>query len=288
MRIDSHQHFWKYNQVRDAWITDDMKVIQRDFLPEDLAPVFKENYIDGCVAVQADQSEEETYFLLDLAIKNEFIKGVVGWVDLRADNLEERLIYFSSYKKLKGFRHILQAEVQDDFLLKPDFCKGISKLKEFGFTYDLLVAPKHLPYVIEFVKRFPDQPFVLDHLAKPYIKDGKIEEWKKDIQILAQYPNLYCKLSGMVTEADWNNWNAPIFKPYIDTVIECFGVERVMFGSDWPVSLLAASYKECCEILELNTAALSQNEKDKLWGINANNFYSLEHEKVLTVTGTNV
>lgn len=275
MRVDAHQHFWNFNPVRDNWITDDMQAIRRDFLPADLQPLLQQQQIDGCVAVQADQSEDETFFLLGHASANDFIKGVVGWIDLRAENVEERLEYFSRFSKLKGFRHIIQAEPGDDFLLKDDFCRGISFLAKYNFTYDILVFPKHLPYVLKFVKRFPEQPFIIDHLAKPYIKDKKTDEWKKNIQQVAQFPNVYCKLSGMVTEAAWNNWTINDFKSYIDIVLESFGTDRVMFGSDWPVCLLAASYKQCCEVLEMNTEYLSVSYKNRLWGENAIQFYNL-------------
>ncbi len=275
MRIDAHQHFWNFNPGRDCWITDEMQVIRRDFLPDDLKPLLQQQQINGCITVQADQSEYETMFLLEHASSNDFIKGVVGWVNLSADNVEERLEYFSQFSKLKGFRHVLQAEPADDFLLRDDFCRGILLLEKYKFTYDILIFPKHLPYVIEFIKRFPQQPFVIDHLAKPYIKDKKISEWKSYIQQVAQFSNVYCKLSGMVTEASWNNWTINDFKSYIDIVLESFGIDRVMFGSDWPVCLLAASYRQCCEVLEMNTEYLSADDKNKLWGQNAIQFYNL-------------
>ncbi|UKJ05873.1 amidohydrolase family protein [Solitalea lacus] len=275
MIIDSHQHFWKYNTKNHAWITDEMSVIKRDFMPDDLIPLLAANMIDGCVAVQADQTEDETHFLLNLAEEHKFIKGVVGWVDFRSEDIDARLEYFSNFKKLKGFRHIVQAEPQEDFLLGKAFCNGIGSLKKYRFTYDLLVFPKQLPYVLSFVKLYPDQLFVVDHLAKPYIKSGKIDEWRKDIIALAQFSNVHCKLSGMVTEANWSNWKTIDFKPYVDVVLESFGIDRVMFGSDWPVSLLAASYDQCYELLHNLTHHLSSNEKDKLWGTNATQFYNL-------------
>lgn len=178
MIIDAHVHFWKYSPLRDGWITDEMIVIQRDFLPEDLVPMLVANGVDGCIAVQADQSEAETEFLLNLAAEHSFIKGVVGWVDLCADTIEERLAYYSSFEQLKGMRHIIQSE-PDNFMLRDDFRRGISKLKKFGFTYDLLLLPKHLPQAIDLVKHFPDQLFVIDHLSKPAIRTGEMENWKK-------------------------------------------------------------------------------------------------------------
>lgn len=275
MRIDSHQHFWKYNPVKDAWITDDMKVIQRDFMPQDLLPLLQENNIDGCIAVQADQSENETEFLLQLADENDFIKGVVGWVDLRADNVEERLQFYSSCKKLKGFRHIVQAEPQDDFLLREDFCKGIERLAKYNFTYDILIFPKHLPYATELVKKFPNQKFVIDHLAKPNFKQTNFSQWEKGMKAIAQNDNVYCKVSGMVTEAEWNNWNEEDFTWCLDVVTEVFGINRLMFGSDWPVSLLAASYAEAANIVHRWYSGFSLEEQKKVWGTNAINFYNL-------------
>lgn len=275
MRIDSHQHFWKYHPVKDAWISDEMKVIQRDFLPADLLPLLKAKCIDGCVSVQADQSEEETHFLLQLAKENDFIKGVVGWIDLRAENLEARLEYFSQYKKLKGFRHIVQAEPEDEFMLQEDFCTGISKLAKYNFTYDLLILPKHLPYATALVKRFPQQSFVIDHLAKPDFKQIDFAVWEKEIRAIAACPNVMCKVSGLVTEADWNNWKKSDFTYCLDVVTEVFGIDRLMFGSDWPVSLLAASYGESSDIVEDYFSKFSNEEQDKFWGQNAIEFYHL-------------
>ncbi|MGB8193662.1 MAG: amidohydrolase family protein [Chitinophagaceae bacterium] len=274
MRLDAHQHFWKFDPVKDAWITDDMKIIQRDFMPEDLYPSLKQEGLDGCIAVQADQSENETLFLLELADKYEFIKGVVGWVDLCAADVGERLEYFSAFSKLKGFRHIVQGEPQDDFLLRKDFCRGISLLRQYDFTYDILIHPRHLKYALEFIKLFPDQPFVIDHLAKPFIREHILGEWKTDISAIADISNVHCKISGMVTEADWKNWKADDFAPYTDAVIESFGPDRIMFGSDWPVCLVAASYTQVCEIAIKQTDNLSENEQEKFWGLNAERFYN--------------
>lgn len=275
MKIDSHQHFWKYHPVKDSWINDDMKLLKQDFLPSDLYPLLRENNIDGCIAVQADQSEDETRFLLELASENNWIKAVVGWIDLRAENLEERLEYFSKYKKLKGFRHIVEAEAQDDFLLREDFCNGISKLEKYNFTYDILVRPKHLKFATELVKRFPNQFFVIDHLAKPDIKNVDFSVWEKEIRQIATYPNVYCKVSGLVTQADWKNWKITDFINCLDIVTEAFGINRLMFGSDWPVSLLAASYEQSTEILESYFSKFSKEEQDQFWGQNAVAFYDL-------------
>lgn len=274
MKIDSHQHFWKFDPVRDAWIDETMSVIRKDFLPADLKPVLETNHIDGCIAVQADQSEEETWFLLDCAAANPFVKGVVGWLDLMSADIEEKLAQFSENTLLKGLRHIVQAE-SNDFMLRADFQNGISYLKQFGMTYDILVFPPQLPAAIELVNKFPDQKFVVDHIAKPYIKDGKIDAWKSHMQELAQASNVYCKVSGMTTEADWNNWTKQDFRPYLDVIFEAFGIERIMYGSDWPVCLLAASYKEQLDILEDYLVSFSEQEKHLVMGGNATSFYNL-------------
>lgn len=275
MKIDSHQHFWKYNPIKDAWITKEMKVIQKDFLPTDLKPLLIENQVDGCVAVQADQSEKETRFLLDLAKDNDFIKGIVGWVDLCAENIDERLEYFYKYKKLKGFRHIIQAEADLDFMLSERFLNGISKLEKYKFTYDILIFPKHLENAAKLVERFPNQNFVIDHLAKPDFKNKEFSEWEKGIKAIAKYPNVLCKVSGLVTEADWNNWTATDFTYCLDVLTEAFGIDRLMFGSDWPVSLLAASYADSCDIAEQYFSKFSKGDQDKFWSKNAINFYHL-------------
>ena len=275
MKIDAHQHFWKYHPVKDAWITDDMKLIQKDFLPLDLLPSLHKKKFDGCVAVQADQSEQETLFLLELAENNDFVKGVVGWIDLRSDSVQSRLGKFASYKKLKGFRHIVQAETDDQFLMGKAFCRGIQLLGNYRFSYDLLIKPHQIKSAIKFIEQFPNQVFVIDHLAKPFIKDKLMGDWKKGMQQIAQFENVSCKISGMVTEADWKNWKELDFKPYIDHVLNCFGTDRVMFGSDWPVCLVAADYEQVCAVVENNTSHLSQHEKKLLWGENAKNFYDL-------------
>lgn len=274
-RIDAHQHFWKFDPVRDAWINESMAVIQRDFLPADIQPLLSNNGIDGCVAVQADQSEAENKFLLNLADQHDFIKGVVGWIDLQSGNIQEQLSQYSQYKKLKGFRHILQGEKQRDFMLRPAFKHGIAALHAFGFTYDILIFPDQLKYSKAFINAFPYQPFVIDHVAKPYIKDKKIEEWKRDITELAEFSNVSCKISGMVTEADWKNWKKEDFRPYLDVVVEAFGVKRLMFGSDWPVCLVAGSYSEVVNLVSEYFSAFSRDERDGFFGGNATRFYNL-------------
>ncbi len=274
LRIDSHQHFWKFDPVRDSWITDRMNVIQRDFLPCDLAPILKENKIDGCVAVQADQSEIETQFLIDLASANDFVKGVVGWVDLRSELLDERLHYYSSFKKLKGFRHIAQGEPLG-FLLKEEFSKGILALTKFNFTYDILIYPHQLQDAIRLVSKHPNQKFVVDHLAKPVIREKEFNQWASQMKELASIENVCCKISGMVTEAVWNRWANDDFMPYLDLVMNHFGTARVMYGSDWPVCLVAASYEKQLNIIEEYLLSFSDSEKHKIMGENAIRFYNL-------------
>lgn len=274
-RIDAHNHFWIFDEARDAWITEDMSAIRRDFLPQDLSIVLQENNINGTVAVQAGQSEEETDFLLHLARENDFVKGVVGWVDLKSKDVEERLIHYSTEEKLKGFRHILQAEDAGEYLSNKDFLHGISLLDKYRFTYDILVYHSQLKYVDAFVKRFPHQRFVIDHLAKPDIKNHSIDGWKKEISAIAKHENVYCKISGMVTEADWKHWKPEDLKPYLDVVVESFGVNRIMFGSDWPVCLVASSYRNWLNVLEDYFSEFSLNEKEKISGGNAIAFYDL-------------
>ena len=273
--IDSHQHFWKYNPQNHQWITDDMKVIQKDFSPSDLKKVFEQHGIEGCVLVQVDQTEAETNHFLELARENSFIKGVVGWIDLQAENLEERLEHFSSDKKLKGFRHIVQGEADVNFLLRDDFVRGISSLEKYGFTYDILIFPHQLGAALELVRKFPNQKFVIDHLAKPYIKDQYYDGWANQIQAISRSENVYCKISGMVTEADWQNWKQQDFLPYLDAVYEAFGAGRLMYGSDWPVCLVAAEYHQVLHIIQLWTAGFTEDEKRKIMGQNAIDFYQL-------------
>lgn len=276
LKIDSHQHFWKFDAVRHSWINEDMNAIQQDFMPADLGPLLEENGIDGCVLVQVDQTPDENDFQLQNAAQYDFIKGVVGWVDLQAKDIEDQLRELKGYEKLKGFRHILQGEADRALMLKPAFLNGISKLRDFGFTYDILIFPDQLKYAAELVSQFPDQPFVLDHIAKPDIKNQKIEGWKQDIQELAKYDNVYCKASGMVTEADWKLWKAEDFTPYLDVVFEAFGAERVMYGSDWPVSLVAASYRQVKDLVKNYISKCSANEQELFWGGNATKFYNLK------------
>ncbi|MDB5132506.1 MAG: Amidohydrolase [Mucilaginibacter sp.] len=274
-KIDSHQHFWKFNPVRDSWINDSMSAIRRDFMPGDLEPILKKFEIDGCVAVQADQSEIETEFLISLAEENNFIKGVVGWVDLRDDAVGKRLEYFSQFKKLKGFRHVLQGEADRALMLTPQFAKGISALKPYDFTYDILIFPDQLGYTHQFVKTFGGHRFVIDHIAKPDIKNKNIDRWAIGMKAIARHDNVWCKVSGMITEADWQNWVLSDFAPYLDVIFEAFGPKRVMFGSDWPVCNVAGGYQQMLSVVKNYTSMLSGDEQARFWGLNAMEFYKL-------------
>ncbi len=276
MKIDSHQHFWKYNSDRDSWINESMKTLRRDFLPSDLEPILRKNKVDGCIVIQADQSEDETSFLLKLADEHDFIKGVIGWVDLKSPNLESRLTYFCKNKKFKGVRHILQSEA-NHFILNNTFQNGISKLNGFNLVYEILIYPNQLKNTIKLVNNFPDQVFILNHMAKPKIKEQEIEDWKNDITNLAKSRNVYCKISGMVTEASWEKWIPNDFKPYLDVVFESFGVNRVLFGSDWPVCTLSVKYAEVVKIVTDYIGSFSQEDIDKVLFKNTIKAYKLEN-----------
>lgn len=276
LKIDSHQHFWNYDEVRDSWITDDMDVLRDDFLPQHLKSILEHYGFDGCVVVQSDQSPAENDFQLKHAAAHPFIKGVVGWVDLQSADIDAQLKKLSKNEKLKGFRHILQGEPDPAFMLKPEFLNGISKLSAYNFTYDILILSHQLKYATELVSKFPNQRFVLNHLAKPKIKDGLIEEWKHDIIEFAKHDNVSCKVSGMVTEADWKKWKVKDFTPYLDVIFEAFGQKRVMYGSDWPVCLLAADYGRVLSLIGNYTEKLPQEAQEDFWGNNAKNFYNLK------------
>jgi L-fuconolactonase len=272
--IDAHHHFWHYDAARHAWITDDMKAIRRDFLPGDLQPLLEQHDIDGSVVVQVDQTEDETLSLLSMSNHLDFIKGVVGWIDLRNPDVDSRLAYFSSLKKLKGFRHIVQAE-RPGFLLQPDFIKGVQRLARYGLTYDLLVYHYQLEDALEFVRRTPETKIVIDHLAKPSIATQDRKQWEIHMREMAELPNVYSKVSGMVTEARWQGWKYNDFVPYLDAVMNAFGTGRLMYGSDWPVCLVAASYEQQFSIIQQYLKAFSAAEKNQILGGNARRFYNL-------------
>jgi L-fucono-1,5-lactonase len=275
MRIDAHQHFWVYDQSEYAWIDDSMASLRRDFLPNDLKIELGRKGFQGCVAVQARQTLEETRWLLDLATHASFILGVVGWVDLQSPDARSQLEAFAGNPKLVGIRHIVQAEPNDRFLLQPEFLRGISLLEEFDLAYDLLIYPKHLPVAAEFVRRFPRQRFVLDHLAKPPIKSGSLRPWERGMRELGTLPNVFCKLSGLVTEADWQNWKPEHIAPYMDVAFETFGPRRLMIGSDWPVCTLAASYTRAIDLVESYLSQHATEVQEAALGGNAQQFWKL-------------
>ena len=252
-----------------------MAVIRRDFLPSDATPLLANAGIDAVVAVQADQSEDETDFLLSLAAQHDFIRGVVGWVDLRAHDLDERVARWSSAQALKGFRHIAQGE-PDDFLTRPDVIAGIRRIGELGYTYDILIYPRQLAAALELVQQCPGVQFVLDHCAKPAIATGDLAEWQKGISSIARYENVTCKVSGLVTEASWSSWTYDDLRPVLDTVADAFGPERLMFGSDWPVCLLAAEYSRVADVIERWAAQWSEIERARVFGGTAVAVYDLK------------
>lgn len=278
MNIDAHQHFWIYNQKDFDWIDDSMAAIRRNFLPEDLQPDLQANAFDGSVVVQTRQTLDETRWLLGLAERNPSILGVVGWADLRSPDIQSQLTSLTRSRKLVALRHIVQSEPDDRFLLQPDFLRGISALEEFGLAYDILIYPKHLPVATDFVQRFPRQRFVLDHLAKPPIKSGEIDSWAKGIRALAASQNVFCKLSGLVTEADWKHWMPEHITPYLDIAFESFGPERLMIGSDWPVCLVAASYNRAVNVIKDYVCRLSPESQAAVLGGNAARFWRLKSQ----------
>ena len=275
MRIDSHQHFWRYNAAEYGWINESMSALRRDFLPTDLRGEMSGAAVDACVAVQARQTLGETRWLLELADAYPFIAGVIGWIDLQADDAAEQLDGFADRAKLVGVRHIVQAEADDRFMLRPQFCRGISLLEDRNLTYDILIYPKHLPVAAELVSRFTRQIFVLDHLAKPQIRAGEMREWEEGIRALATFPLVFCKLSGLVTEADWERWTLDDLRPYLDVAFECFGAHRLLAGSDWPVCTVAAEYGRTVELVENYMADRPAAERDAVMGANAARLWHL-------------
>lgn len=274
MRVDSHQHFWSYQPAQYPWIRADWP-LRRDFLPAHLAPLLQRARLDACVAVQARQSLDETRWLLGLAAQHPWIKGVVGWADLRNENLSDQLAAFVNNPRFVGVRHVVQDEPDNNFLLRPEFVRGIAELRFFDLAYDLLVYPQQLPAAIQLVKKFPRQRFVVDHIAKPRIKTGALSPWSEHIRALAQFPNVCCKLSGMVTEANWATWKTADFIPYFDVVLDAFTPRRLMYGSDWPVCLLAGSYEQVHDLAASGCAQLSASEQEWIFGKTATAFYRL-------------
>jgi L-fuconolactonase len=275
IRIDSHHHLWRYDPQEYAWIDDHMKVIRRDFLPEHLEREIRTAGIDGVVTVQAHQSVGETEWLLDLANRHEFMRGVVGWVPLTDPRVSDTLGPLAGNPKLKAVRHVVQGEPDPEFILRDDFNRGIEALPEFGLVYDILIYERQLPQTIRFVDRHPNQVFVLDHIAKPRIGDGAVSPWAENIRELAKRANVYCKLSGMVTEADYHAWTERDLEPYFDTALEAFGPKRLMFGSDWPVCLVAVEYRRWAEIVTSVVERFSADERERVMGGTAVEAYKL-------------
>jgi len=275
MRIDAHQHFWNHDPIKHFWINDDMKVIKRDFSPGDLAPLLKESKFDGTIAVQADETMAETTFLLDLARKNDYIKAVVGWVDLRKEAVEEDLLMLKSQQKLAGFRCIMQGTEDEAYLKNSVFLKNVSRLTQFDFTYDLLVFHNQMESLVRFTDKLQDNRLILDHIGKPDIKNKQIKQWKEQLRILSFNPNIYCKLSGMLTEADHQRWTYDDIMPYMETAAEYFGVDRLCFGSDWPVCLLAGSFKQVHDVVDRFVEQLNTTEREKIFGTNTAAFYKI-------------
>ena len=274
-KIDSHHHFWNYDPVQYGWIDESKAAIKRDFGPADLKVVLDAAGVQAAISVQATQTLDETRWLLELAGQNEFIKGVVGWVPLIEPDVSEALSELAGNLKLRAIRHVLQDEADPNYILRADFNAGIRVLKQFGLVYDILIFERHLPQTIQFVDRHPNQVFVLDHLAKPSVKDGAISPWRGNMFELAKRPNVYCKISGLATEADYSNWTDEQLKPYIDVVLEAFGPRRLMFGSDWPVCLLAIEYGRWVKLVENSIAELSEGEQERIWVGTATEAYGL-------------
>ncbi len=276
MRLDSHQHFWHYSPTEHSWMTDQMATLKRAFLPQDLQPLLAGIDFDGCIAVQARQNLEETRWLLELADQHEFIKGVVGWVDLRSEELPNQLERFAGHPKLVGVRHVVHDEPDDHFMLRPDFRRGISQLREFDLTYDLLLFPQHLKVAVKLVEEFPEQPFVLDHIAKPKIAQGLYSPWQEDLHQLAKFRNVSCKLSGMVTEAKWKQWRPEDFHRYLDIVSGAFGWSRLMIGSDWPVCTLSGEYEPVMKIVMDYVQKFPAEAQAAILGENCACFYRID------------
>jgi L-fuconolactonase len=281
MHIDAHQHFWRFDSAEYGWIDESMSALRRDFLPADLEPLLKAAGVDACVAVQARQSTRETHWLLELAIEYPFIVGVVGWVNLQSPNVERDLETFAGRRRLVGIRHIVQSE-PDDFMLRPAFQRGVGVLERFNLAYDILIYPRHLEAAATLVSRFPSQRFVLDHAAKPEIRTGAIEGWREGLRRLAHFPNVCCKLSGLVTEADWRDWTPEQIRPYIEVAAECFGARRLMIGSDWPVCTVAAPYDRAMAVVTDAIASWTDDERAEVLGGTAARFWNLRLEEITT------
>lgn len=280
MIVDSHQHFWQVGRFDYPWMTPEVEVLCRDYLPPALAPVLDRNGVAKTILVQASNSLAETRWLLKLSEQHSFIAGVVGWVDLTADGFADQLDEFAAHPRFKGVRHLVESEPQDDWLVQPIVLKNLRTLAGRGGTYDLLVHTRHLKYALTVADSCPDLRLVVDHLAKPPIARGEIEDWARGLRELASYPNVWCKLSGLVTEADWKSWQVEDMKPYVDLALELFGPERMMFGSDWPVCLLAGTYDRVLEAAQSVLATLSEEDRRKIFAANAIDFYRIDDSEI--------
>jgi L-fuconolactonase len=276
LQLDAHQHFWNYEPEEYDWTGGPDSPISRSFGPEDLKPLLAAHGYEGTVAVQARQSLAENDYLLNLADRYDIVKAVVGWVDLRSPEASRQLARYATHPKFRGVRHVVQGEPDDAFMLREDFQRGIGELADYGLTYDILIYHRHLPYAVELVKRFPKQKFVLDHIAKPDIKHGIVTPWAEQIRRLADCGNVWCKVSGMVTEADWGGWRKNDFTPYLETVFEAFGSERTMIGSDWPVCTLSADYERTMGIVTYYCEDWSDKDRERLLGGNCAAFYGID------------
>jgi L-fuconolactonase len=276
MRVDAHQHFWRYDGAEYEWIDDSMAGLRRDFLPDDLEVEMTRAGVEAAITVQVRQTLDETRWLLGLADTHRFIAGVIGWVDLQSGQVEAQLSSVAGHPKLLGIRHIVQSEEDDRFLLRPSFCRGVAALQQFELTYDILIYPRHLPTAVEFVGRFPEQPFVLDHLAKPEIRSRAIDTWARELEKLAAAPNVWCKASGLVTEADWHRWQPEDIYPYLDVAFECFGAERLIAGSDWPVCTVAADYSRTMAVMERYLERRPASEREAVLGGNARRLWAID------------
>ena len=271
--IDSHQHFWQVGRFDYPWMTSDLGVLYRDYLPDDLAPILKSNGIEKTILVQASNSIAESRWLLDLADENNFIAGVVGWVDLVSPDVEAQLVELTTYPKFKGVRHLVESEAHDDWLIQPAVLSGLRRLSTHGLSYDLLVHTRHLKHVSLVAESCPELALVIDHLAKPSIAKNEIDEWSEGFKPLASYPNIHCKLSGLVTEANWNSWQTDDLRPFVEIALESFGPERLMFGSDYPVCLLASTYDRVLASFQEILSNLGDDEREKVFSRNAARFY---------------
>jgi L-fuconolactonase len=274
-KIDAHHHLWRYNAAEYGWLDDDMRALRRDFLPKDLVPELAAAGIDGTIAVQARQTMDETRWLLDMADECDAIRGVVGWAPIAGEDFPGVMEEFEHRTKLKGLRHVIQGEPDENYILRADFNSGILAMQGSGLVYDILIYERHLPQTIEFVDEYPDQAFVLDHIAKPRIGARMMQPWADNLHELALRQNVWCKVSGMVTEADWKSWTPETLRPYLDVVVDAFGADRLMAGSDWPVCLVATEYARWFDVLHTYFAGFSESERNAIFGGTATDVYQL-------------